>query len=127
MCLRNTQGLVSHYFCFRLHPSLSDSSQPGTALSAKAPRRLHFEKEVSFGDASSKETWMLGEFSKVLIARASGYYPLGAIGSMVPARANQVVRFKRGSIKGTGPNCLDPSPVIHGTQGWSGSRDWKAA
>ena len=127
--MRNTQSLVSHYFFrFRLQPSLSDSSQPGTAVSAEASRRLHLE--VSSRDASSKETWRLGEFSKVLVARASGHHPLGALGSMVPARANQVVRFKWGShpsIKGTCPYCLNPSPVIHGSQAWSGSRDWKAA
>ena len=49
--------------------------------------------------------------SKVLVARGSGHHPLGALGSMVPARANQTVRFKRDSIKGTCPNWLDPSPV----------------
>ena len=110
MCLRNTQSLVSHYFFrFRLQPSLSDSSQPGTAVSAEASRRLHLQ--VSSGDASSKETWRLGEFSKVLVARASGHHPLGALGSMVPARANQVVRFKWGShpsIKGTCPLLSQP-------------------
>ena len=73
---------MSHYFFrFRLQPSLSDSSQPGRAVSAEASRRLHLE--VSSWDASSKETWRLGEFSKVPVARASGHHPLGALGSMV--------------------------------------------
>ena len=50
--------------------------------------------------------------SKVLVARGSGHHPLGALGSVVPARANhQIVWFKRGSVKGSCPNCLTPSPA----------------
>ena len=30
-------------------------------------------------------------------------------------------------MKGTWPDCLDPSPPTHGTQTCSGSRGWKAA
>ena len=36
-----------------------------------------------FWDASSKETWRLDEFSKVLVARASGHHLLGALGSIL--------------------------------------------
>ena len=45
---------------------------------------------------------------------------------MVPARANQTVRFKRGSIKGTCPNWLDPSPVQSCDLSLVMFQDWKA-
>ena len=108
-------------------PFLSDSSQRGTLFYAKVPRRLHSGKRFQLG-TQHQQTWRLDDFSKVFVARASGHHPLGAVGSMVPARAKQIVRFKRGSIKGTHPDCLDPSPVQSwGPKPGQNSRDWKAA
>ena len=67
-----------------------------TALSA---RRLH-SLGLSWGP-QHQETWRFGYFSKVLKARGSGYHPLGALGTVVPARLNQTVEVTGHLIKGT--------------------------
>ena len=123
---------LSHYFFpLRLHPSLSDSSQPGALLPAEVPRRLHSQEGgYSWGP---QHQGTLGDFTKVLVARGSSHHPLGALGSMVPARAKPVTTtcrcsyLRAGSIKGTQSDCLNPSPA----QSWDSSlvrfQIWQAA
>ena len=101
---------VSLLLPLKASPFLSDSSQPGTLLSARCLGGCTLERDFSWG-TQNQQTWRLGDFSKVLVARMSSHHPLGALGSMVPARANQTVRFKKGYTKGTHPDCLNPSPV----------------
>ena len=111
MCLRNTQVLVSHcFFPLRLHPSFQTHPNLGHCFLLRCLGGCTLERDFSWG-TQNQQTWRLGDFSKVLVATASSHHPLGALGSMVPARANQTVRFKKGDIKGTHPDCLNPSPV----------------
>ena len=111
MCLRNTQSLVSHcFFPLRRHPSFQTHPNLGHCFLLRCLGGCTLERDFSWG-AQNQQTWRLGDFSKVLVARPSSHHPLDALGSMVPARENQMVRFKRGSIKCTHPDCLNPSPV----------------
>ena len=70
------------------------------------------------------------------MARGSSHHPLGARGSVVPAKAKPVTTtcscrcsyLRAGSIKGTQSHCLNPSPA----QSWNSShlvrfQIWQAA
>ena len=124
----NTQGLGSHcFFPLRLHLSLSDSSYSGPPLPAEVPRRLHSQEGGFSWGPQHQRTWR-----KVTFPRSS--WPegqstiLGCTRVYGPSQGKpDGTCWRGGSVKGTWPDCLDPSPPTHGTQTCSGSRGWKAA
>ena len=118
--------LESHYFFpVKFYPSPQDSCLPGAPLPAEVPRRLHSQEGGFSWGPQHQGTWILGDFTLVLKARGSGHHPLGALGSMVPAKAKLVTKtcscrcsyLRAGSVKGTQSDCLNPSPA----QSWDSS------
>ena len=109
---------VSHYFFpLRLHPSLSDSSQPGALLPAETPRRLHSQKRGFSQRPQHQGTWRPGDFSKVLVVRGSGYH-FRCTRVYSPSQDKpDSTGLRRGSIKNTWPCCVSPSPI----QSWDPS------
>ena len=93
------QGLESHcFFPLRLHPSFQTHPDLGHCLLLTCLGGCTLERDFSWGP-QNQQTWRLGDLSKILVARASGHHPLGALGSMVPARANQMVRLRGAQLR----------------------------
>ena len=66
-CARaNTQGLGSHFFPLRLHPSPPDSSHSGALLPAEVPRRLHSQEGGFSWGPQHQETWRKVTFPRSL-------------------------------------------------------------
>lgn len=121
------QGLESHcFFPLRLHPSFQTHPDLRHCLLLTCLGGCTLERDFSWGP-QNQQTWRLGDLSKILVARASGHHPLGALGSMVPARANQMVRLRGAQLRAPTLTVSTLSSPILGTQAWSHSRDWKAA
>ena len=120
---------MSHFFFpLKLHSSHLNSSLPCPQNPAEVPRRLHSQERGFSWGPQRQETWRLGDFSKVLVARMSSHHPLGALGSMVPARANRMLpAWEQAQLRALTLTVSAPLLPSHGTQAWSGSRDWKAA
>ena len=80
------------------------------------PRRLHSQEGASAGDPAPADVEE-GDFSKVLVARGSVHRPLGALESMLSARANQMLHVEE-EAQGRAPGRL-PGPLS--THSWDPS------
>ena len=91
-------------------PFLSDSSRPGTLLSAYMPRRLHSGKRLQLGTPEPADLEVRWPFQDPCgqSIRPPSFGCTRVYGSSQSKPDGQV---KRGSIKGTHPDCLNPSPV----------------
>ena len=86
----NTQGPASHYsFPLKLHPFPQTFLIPtGATAPCWGARRLHSQEGGLSCEPQHQDNWKLGGISRVFEARWSSYR-LGALGTMVPVRANQ--------------------------------------
>ena len=116
----NSQCLVSHYFFpVRLHPSLSDPSQPGALL----PMRLHSEKRLQLGTPATGDLdarWLFksshGQRLRLPFFRCTRVYS--------PSQGKPDSTGLRGGskLRIPGPTVSSPLQSSHGTQACSGSR-----
>ena len=99
----------------------------GTAPSWGALGACTLRKEASAGDPSTSGPgggWLFQGPRGQRVSPPS----LGCTGVYGPSQGKPDGTCWRGaSVKGTRPDCLDPSPPTHGTQACSRSRGWKAA
>ena len=61
------------------------------------PRRLHSQEGGLSWETRDQDAWRQGDFSKVFKATGSGQHHLGALGTLVPARANQTLEVEEGA------------------------------